>query len=259
MRFVRIFLLGAVLISLLGCRKDKVVLPGVGLSFNFSHWVGTSPLQLNQLQYVNEAGNQFSVTKLQYIVSDIQLASTNGEAYKIAGYHFVDFKDASTFTYVPNDKIASGEYTSISFVLGLTADNNVSGAYPDLNAVSWGWPDASSGGSNLGGGYHFMKLEGKYLDGSGAQTGFATHMGTAREITTTDTIFHQNFIEIDLAKSFNAEESLAVEIKMDLLEWYKNPVMLDFNDYSGSVMPNYFVQTTLHQNGASAFSLGTVK
>ena len=81
-------------------------------------------------------------------------------------------------TYDKGFTIEEGDYTGISFVFGFRDEDNITGAYTDLNALSWSWPEM------LGGGYHFMKLEGRFIDTNSNTATYATHMGTARENNT---------------------------------------------------------------------------
>lgn len=259
MRKITLSLLIVSALAFSSCKRDKIA-PAGGVSFNFTHWVGSEAVEMNNIKYNNAAGNNFSITKLQYVISDIKLKADDGSEVFIDEYHFVDIEDTDKLTFTPESEIAKGDYTSMSFVFGLAPSKNVTGAHQDLNAESWGWPDESSPMANLGGGYHFMKLEGKFINSDNEERSYATHMGTARQITATDTIFHDNHVNVSLNNvSVSIEDVTSIEIKMDIAEWYTNPTDLDINDYGGSAMPNYTVQTTLRANGASAFALGAVE
>ncbi|MDH5367925.1 MAG: hypothetical protein OEW67_13145 [Cyclobacteriaceae bacterium] len=223
------------------------------VSFAFTQTVGGGQLMTNSLNYTNAAGNTFSVEKLQYIISDVTLHKKGGGSTIIDEYHFVDIANASTLTFNAGILLEEGIYDRLSFVFGLKEDKNISGVHTDLNALSWSWPDA------LGGGYHFMKLEGRYIDTLANTSSYTTHMGTAREITAVDTTFHVNYIHIDLSNvEINISSETTIDIEMDVLNWYENPYTWDFNLLNTMIMPNYEAQINLRNNGQNVFSIGQV-
>ena len=52
--------------------------------------------------------------------------------------------------------ILPGEYTRVTFRFGFSENNNIDGAYTDLNTADFNVPEF------LGGGYHYMQFDGKY-------------------------------------------------------------------------------------------------
>lgn len=227
-----------------------------GLTFNFTHnydGVAVTSSDYDDIKYTNQFGNQHSITRLRYMISDVRLYKSGGDSVLIDGYHFVDLATPGTDTYMPSMKIPEGSYTGIAFNFGFSEANNTSNAYPDLNAVSWNWP------MMLGGGYHYIQFEGKFIDTNTDTIGFAYHQGTARKIADNDTTYENNHFRAELANSgFNLSNNATVEIKMDLAEWFKNPNTWDLNQYHKMLMPNYNAQILMNQNGRSVFSVGTI-
>lgn len=226
------------------------------VTFSFTHNYDGTPVtasDFNSIKYTNKFGNQHSITKLIYLISDVRLYKSNGDSVMLDGYNYIDLTNTSTLTYPAPKQVEEGTYTGISFIFGFDEQDNVSGAYADLNTASWNWP------SMLGGGYHFMQFEGKYIDTAAAQVGFAYHMGTARHITATDTTFEANHFKADLPGSgFTLSNNATIEIKMNLAEWFKNPNTWDLNQYHSMLMPNYTAQLLMNDNGRSVFALGTI-
>ena len=220
--------------------------------FDFRPEVNGSQLELNNLLYENEAGNTFSVEKLQYLISDVSLTMKDGSTIDLEGYHFVDVTDPSTATYDQGFTVEEGDYTGISFVFGFRDDDNITGAYPDLNAASWSWPEM------LGGGYHFMKLEGRFIDSNTNTATYATHMGTAREITPSGNVMHSNFVEVDLEHAFTINGPVTLGIIMEISNWYSNPHTWDLNLLNNTIMPNYEAQIMLRDNGGNVFSVAGI-
>jgi hypothetical protein len=151
------------------------------LSIEFDHIVGDQQLQLNTGMYTNAAGDTFTVSHLQYFVSNIKLQKADGTEYTVP-------QDSSYFLIresVPEARFAKlnipeGEYSSLSFVLGVdslrsTMDiNQRKGALDPSGSMDdgmyWGWNS----------GYIFFKMEGispqAPLDPSG-QRKFRYHIG----------------------------------------------------------------------------------
>ena len=130
------------------------------LSIEFDNIVGSSNLQLNTGIYQNAVGQIFSVTKLKYYISNIQLTNINGEVFTVPqdeSYFLID--EAVAGSHKPVINIPEGEYTKIDFVLGIDSLRNtmdvsqrigvldVSGAAAEMY---WTWNS----------GYIFFKLEG---------------------------------------------------------------------------------------------------
>ena len=130
--------------------EDETLVP---LIINFEHHFGEETLSLNNIQYSNAAGNTQSIEKLQYVISELTLFHENGSSYTIDDYHFIDINDASTLEMTKDVNVPVGEYSTLSFVFGLSSTLNQDGEHLDLNELSWSWP------TMLGGGYHILKLE----------------------------------------------------------------------------------------------------
>lgn len=231
---------------------EKIVEPDkYNLTINMVNKVNGNDLVLNttNLPYSNEAGQDFKVTRLRYLISDIAFHKADGSCFTIDEYHFVDATDSTTFVFSPTTAVPEGEYTSISFNFGFDLENNVSNIYADLNSVSFKWPEM------LGGGYHFMQLEGVY-DSSGTERTFLTHMGTARNMNVTPTTYEDNHFEAKPANSaITIAGDRAFDIEMNVEEWYKNPYTWDFNVYPRGIMPQYDPQRKLNLNGPSVFTV----
>lgn len=219
------------------------------LTFNFTHHfdgANVSASNFNQFDFINENDDTLSISKLRYLISNIRLYQSNGDSIVIDGYQLVDVTNNTGLTFAPTDEIPFDSYSGISFIFGFDSLDNT-GNYVDLNSATWNWP------AMLGGGYHFMQMEGKYKH-QGNDSLYAYHMGTARPSMG---VFEQNFFKADLG-AITITNDATIEVKMDIAEWYKNPNTWDLNTYHGTLMPNYTAQKMMNQNGSTVFSLGTV-
>lgn len=203
--------------------------------------------------YTNASGQDYSVSRLQYLISDLTFNKVGGESTTIEGYHYVDLDDTTTLTYSPATKIPEGDYESISFTFGFDEQDNVDNAYSELNVLNWNWPGM------LGGGYHFMRLEGDY-DSLGTSKIFRTHMGTARNNTVTPTTFEANHFDVVLTNSaFTADADFSFDLEMDVAQWYEDTYQWDFNVYNAPIMPIYDAQKKLNENGPTVFSIANIQ
>ncbi|MCW8896724.1 MAG: hypothetical protein OQJ96_10335 [Flavobacteriales bacterium] len=225
------------------------------VNINFTHnFDGTTVTanDFNTIQYTNQFGNQMSISKLKYLISDIRFYKANGDSVVVDGYNYIDLTNTTTLSYALGN-VSHDTYTGIGFNIGFDVIDNISNYYPDLNAVSWNWP------AGLGGGYHYMQLEGQYIDNNSATANYAYHYGTAREINlTNDTIYHPNYTLAQIGGVTIAGSAVNIEIKMNIAEWFKNTYTWDLNVYNTMLMPNYNAQILMKQNAPTVFSLGTV-
>ena len=148
------------------CEKDKPI--ATDITINFTHTVDGSDLITNSMIYTNEAGEDYDIQTLKYLISDITLHAEDGSSLQLDAVHFIDISDESTFSFTYND-VPNDNYTSISFDMGLDTAKNINNLYINESYNSaMAWPETN------GGGYHYMKLEGAYNNDS---TFYNTHTG----------------------------------------------------------------------------------
>lgn len=241
----------------LACSEDKddnlSPLPtNSSVTFNFSHdWDGTE-INNNNLQseiVTNENGEIMSMSRIRYLVSRLELTNSNGDNYLFEGYKFTDLSDESSYNFTPeNNIIPIGVYT-LKFIWGFNETDNLDGAYADLNSASWNWP------TMLGGGYHFLQFDGMYNVDTTAPAPFNFHNGTARDNMGD---FEQNFAEISLSTPITITNNAAIEVKMNIAEFFKNPNTWDLNILDTPLMPNYDAQKMMQENVSTVFSIGSI-
>ena len=249
-----IFILSVVVVVCFSCSQDPAeepVIPDDSLStviFHFDHTVDGDGVVYDKLRYKNEAGNRYSVMTLKYYISDIRFHRYDGTAYHVDCVHYRDIAAPETRSLVA-DNIPDGEYAYISFIFGLDATKNISYSLPptqENNNMEWPEP--------MGGGYHFMKLEGRYFKSNGAIGSYNTHTGRLE----TGGHIYENFIQVELPFSSITLDRRDIEIQvvMNLNEWYRGPNVYDLEAFEPAVMGNQEAQRLLKENGATAFSIG---
>tara|TARA_B110000444_G_scaffold152401_1_gene142611 strand:- start:292 stop:1017 length:726 start_codon:yes stop_codon:yes gene_type:complete len=213
------------------CKKDKTI--ATDITINFTHTVDGSDLIANSMIYTNEAGENYDVQTLKYLISDITLHAENGNSLQLDEVHFVDISDASTFSFTYND-VPNNNYTSISFDMGLDPAKNISNKYvnEDFHSEMF-WPEPN------GGGYHYMKLEGDFND---SLSGYGTHTGG----TMGDDYSFNNTNNILLSLDNDLGN---VSINMEINNWYNSPNQIEFSSYGMGIMMNMMMQINIQMNG----------
>ena len=65
-------LISAIAFLFTSCDKDKAIVTDI--TINFNHTVDGSELMTNSMIYTNEAGENYDIQTLKYLISDITLA-----------------------------------------------------------------------------------------------------------------------------------------------------------------------------------------
>ena len=235
------------------CNKDNGV-SQVQITFKFSHnWDGTavSNANFNSIIYTNANGEDLSITKLRYLISKITFEKSSGETFILDGYNLVDVTNNTNQSFTPITTIPDGDYSKVSFTFGFDNDDNYNENYIDLNSASWNVPEL------LGGGYHYMQLEGKFIDNTTTETGYAYHTIRAVDNSGATQVFQDTFFEVDLG-AVNITNNATFNIEMNIAEWFKNPNTWDLNVLNQMLMPNSSAQIMMYENGQNVFNLESV-
>lgn len=149
------------------CHDDKDLAPTTAsgtLELELDHLVGSAPLALNSSTfYSTPSGQQFKVSTFNYYLSNIKLKKADGTEYaEPESYHLIRESDPATKRFTLTD-VPAGDYTSLTFTLGVDSVRNVSGAQTGAldpsNGMFWTWNS----------GYIYTKLEGSSPQAGGNQ------------------------------------------------------------------------------------------
>ncbi|MCB0495074.1 MAG: hypothetical protein KDC79_02975 [Cyclobacteriaceae bacterium] len=239
MKIVKFFLL-IILGASTSCTNNTVQPEETAIELQFLHNVNGDPLELDNIKYTNAVGQTYSIKTVKYFISRVTLHRTDGADITIPDIHYVDIRDDATLTYELSEKIPYGSYSGISFVYGLVPEDNVTGSLGLEIDRLMEWPVP------MGGGYHYMKLEGDYNE---AGNFFNFHSGSLDGV--------DYAIHVDLPNSaFDANTSkLNVGLVMEISNWFKNPVDWDFAYWGSGIMGNADAQATVQKNGTDVFSV----
>jgi len=267
MKLRSLLLFITILIAIGSCKKDEPIETNKfgKISFQFAHHVNGLALVTDTSIYINAAGNEYLVNEVQYFISDVMLHNSDGSDVLInqdVGIHYIDTDIPSTFAWsIPAD-IPVGNYSSVSFTFGINEAKNQSNMFPNPPERDMFWPEF------LGGGYHYMKMNGKWLDTNSMITPFNFHLGIgqiyAHDVINVDSItgFVQNYFTVTVPNSsfaISENQTTSMELIMNIDSWFDTPHVWDFNYWGGSIMQNQEAMQTAKENGADVFTIGTVQ
>jgi len=117
------------------------------------------------------------------------------------------------------------------------------------------WPEL------LGGGYHYMKLNGKWIDTLNQVSPYNFHLGIGQvyhSFPDSITNFIQNYFEVELAESafeITAGQTLDLTIVMNVENWFQSPNVYDHNVWGGDIMQKQDAMKLACENGWNVFTL----
>lgn len=235
------------------CRKPD---PPSRVVFQFRHIVKDSILVKDDLRYMNAAANRYEVDELQYFISDITLWKVGKKTMISAdnGIHYCDIDIPGTLSWSPGQEIAAGTYDSVSFIFGISEAKNISGIFVNPPERDMFWPEM------MGGGYHYMKMNGKWEKPSGETEAFNMHLGIGmtEDLQGNVQFVHNCFtVTLPLDDCYISGDMVAPGfiIIMDINSWFETPYIWDWNIIGGHIMQNQEAMQRAAKNGADAFSV----
>jgi len=258
-RVYQLLFLFIIVALITSCRKS----PDTGkIKILFEHRVNGQLLVKDQMIYTNATGNHYEIHGLKYFISEVKLHKHDGTIVDVSSSspaHYVDIDIPGTLTWqVPGDYQANS-YDSISFTFGLREALNKSNSFVNPPESNMAWPEV------LGGGYHFMMMDGFFNNTLSVRSPFNFHLGTGQIYTggmgtANITGFVQNYFHVRIPASsfilFNGQVK-SLKFIMNVDSWFTTPVDWDFNVWSIMIMQNQTAMGTMKRNGFDVFSFAT--
>jgi hypothetical protein len=139
--------------------------------------VNGSPFALN-VNYPLANGQTFKASKFKYLFSNIRLFRDNGTSYLVPESYYLVNTEVPTSTHFVVNNVPVGNYTGMSFIVGVDSARNFSGAQTGAldagNDLFWSWSQ----------GYVFMKLEGSSPQSAASDGALVFHVGSVPNIRT---------------------------------------------------------------------------
>jgi hypothetical protein len=241
-------------LAVLGCSDDTTTPDKGRIDVGFAGAGGYVPdksIMFDNLNFLNAAGQKYSITEFNFFLSNVEFYNTGSSlSHKTGEIHLFtvgsqesDYDDVISFWDVP-----AGTYNRIRFTFGLDDNDNVTGGLPPLTPFNnMAWPDS------LGGGYHYMILNGLYVTDAGDTAGYATHTG---RVNTTPHFFT---VDLELIPSLvlGKSETWRIPLIFVTRQWYTDPNLYLF-PADPFIMDDLDAQKTLQENGMmNMFLAGT--
>ena len=212
-------------------------------------WEDQRIAELSQWEFTTESGEVIIIDDLKYVVSQIHLKRKNrNKVYVLEEQAFGNILGLPL--QVSTGDIPNGQY-EISFVFGLQAEYNVENPL-------YGIPDSFLIPEELGGGYDFMQLNGRYQDQNNELQPFEFHvtnavnMSQSGSITIEDTSY---VVNLGTHRLVGGPFTSIVQIKMNIAEWFRNPNTWNFSELNTNLDTNYEAQLRMKENGQNVFSI----
>ena len=218
------------------------------LTLVVSHEVDGQPLATDTLCYTTEAGERFLVTEVQWFLSKVELHDAPGQWIPVGDAFYIDTNLPESLTFRINS-IPIGYYDELRFTFGFTDADNITGRFSNPPERDMFWPEP------LGGGYHYMKLNGRYLNGDGNLAPMNIHLGRGQNADLTEFYDNSFSVEIPIDLVIHVDGNASLNIVMNIDNWFRDPHVYSINTYGSAIMQNQEAQQVLKENGYNVFSI----
>lgn len=234
------------------CKKKEDPVPVVTnpgtVEMHFDNKVGDQDIELGTKTYTNYIGDDFTVTKFNYYISNIRFNKEDGSSYAEAeSYHLIEENDEASHRFSVA-QIPSGKYISVTFMIGVDSTRNVSGvqsgALDPAKGMFWSWSS----------GYIMAKFEGTSSKSTADGNRLFYHVGGfsgENKVLKTVTLTFPAAVNINNNNSH-------MHIVADLAKWFGNPNVVDFSTLNTIHMPSANAKK-LADNYVSMFSIEEIE
>jgi hypothetical protein len=186
---------------LLACKKEED--PSSTMDLEVRYLVDQQELVMDTMMFMLPEGIPFSVSRLEWYLSDLYLYADG----RRTDVRFIQYFNAQQELALHLEDVPIGDFDSLVMHIGLPADKNISYSLGSAaQHIGMAWPD------NMGGGYHFMKLEGHSVEGE-SNFGYAIHLGN-----------NDYYVRNKVAENVRIDAGgFQGELHFRILEWYQNP------------------------------------
>ena len=230
--FVLGLLVAASLLS--SCKKDTDTAsqPGVGtVSFQVQNVAGSKAVALDGTAYATPSGETFTLSTLEYYISNIKLSKAAGTSYAVpSSYHLVNVAKPGSQTFTISN-VPTGDYTGVSFLVGVDSTTtkadplSLTGDLNPANSMYWAWSS----------GHIFMKLEGTVTSVNPTKT-LTCHIGGFRApysaLVTATPSLNGNIIQV------RADHTPQVQLSADVLKVFDGINHVALNTFVTTMEPS---------------------
>ena len=221
-------------------------------SIQFLNYCNGKPVEYNKTLYTNSLSTEFQINQIQYFVSNFSIFIGGNEFSFPLNYYVDEEYNNTQLTLSPiKPKVQKNTaIDSIRFTFGFSKEDNQSYMYKNKPESRMFWPEV------LGGGYHYMKTNIKYVNKKNELALFNCHLGRGQIKENDITTFVDNNFTVTLPCSFpyNKKDVNVIPLRLDIEKLFYGPNVIDFNEYMG-IMDKQDVMSKICENGKKAFSI----
>ena len=209
------------------------------------------PLVFDTLRYSNEAENHLMINEIQWFISRVELQNQEGE--------WATFGEGDNLFYIDTDlpethhilsrDLPVGHYQALRFTFGLDEEDNITRRFPNPPEANMFWPEP------LGGGYHYMKMNGRWLNENQELAPFNLHLGVGQNADKTEFYPNHFSVTLPLDLDLKTDATSRIQLTMVIDNWFRTPHTYDLNHFGGAIMQNQDAQQTLKENGHDVFHI----
>lgn len=251
MKFLKTISLGFTSLLLITCQKDITNTEKTGtLKITLKNTVSGNPMVLNTQSYTNSHGEQYSISKFKYYLSNINVTGNQLTPVN-AQYFLIDQADLATMSF--SIDVPVNIYNTVNFLLGVDSTRNVSGAQTGaldpLNDMFWTWNS----------GYIMAKMEGNSPQSTVVNKKVEYHIGGFSGVNSVlkfigFTIPAVPFGNIDIREGKTSE----VFIEADFDKWWQGAFNLKIADNPAVTSPGALAKS-ISDNYESMFTITDIK
>ncbi len=186
------------------------------LTITIKHVVGANELKLDSVNYKNNSGQDFTVSKFKYYISNLHLKSATSKDVFVNETFLID-EDEPQSKKIALKNVPMDNYSTLEFIIGVDSLHNCSGAQSGaldpVNAMYWAWNT----------GYIFLKLEGTSKFSKSPGNFFEYHIGGFQQP-------NNNIRKVTL--KLNSTGSANINIKADVLKLFNSQNIIDIEKLS---------------------------
>lgn len=232
-------LLGLMAFSCTDEKEDSIVTSTGNLDLVIEHTVDDLPLQFDSLMYYTKFGEQYNITRLNYYLSNFILYRNHTIVYQQKTPFYINAK--AQYPIVRLSNVPVGTYDQIGFSIGLSAEQNMHGKLPSIDEhLGMIWPTL------MGGGYHFLKLEGQFVVNGQPPKGYALHTGL-----NFCRVVHQ---PVKMPLTIQSTSDTTVTLTMNINSWFYSPTTYSLVQHGNYTMGDTVLMRLLTENGKDVFT-----
>lgn len=206
--------------------------PFSSLLLSVKHQVGHQPLVRNRLTYTNPSGEEFTISRFRYFLSNFSLETVNGTSVALPAAYFLVDEAVPDSKRIRLDSIPEGQYRSIRFLLGVDSARNTSGVQSGALAVEsgmfWTWNS----------GYIMAQLEGHAAAAKSLLKEFVFHVGGYRQ---KDQVLRYITLQFPQPMTISAGKQPQIYMAADVEKWFL-PDTISFKEVSVIMAPGIYAK-----------------